>query len=256
MLSHTLLILASAIGAAHAATRNQPLELKVLTAGAFKSAVVALVPEYEKASGNKVVVVNDTVGALAKRIAAGETFDVLVTTPAAIDGLAASGKVVPGSRLDLARVGVGVMVKAGAPTPDVATVKAFKTAVLAAKSVSYIDPASGGSSGIYVAKLLERLGIADQVKPKEKLKQGGYVADLISSGEAELGIHQISEIVPAPGVTLVGPLPKEIQNYTTYAAGVSSAAKDKDAAVALVRFLSGPRTAEMLKSKGMEPAGS
>jgi molybdate transport system substrate-binding protein len=107
-----------------------------------------------------------------------------------------------------------------------------------------------------VAKLLAQLGIADQVKPKQKLKQGGYVADLIESGEAELGIHQISEIVPHKGVTLVGPLPKDIQNYTTYAAGVASAAKDKGAATALVKFLSGPRTSEILKSKGMEPAGS
>jgi molybdate transport system substrate-binding protein len=148
------------------------------------------------------------------------------------------------------------MVKEGAPKPDVGTVDAFKKAVLAAKSVAYIDPASGGSSGIYVAKLLEQLGIADQVKPKAKLKQGGYVADLIESGEAELGIHQISEIVPHKGVTLVGPLPKEIQNYTTYAAGVASAAKDKDGATALVKFLSGPRTGEILKSKGMEAAGS
>jgi len=229
--------------------------MKVLTAGAFKSAVVALVPEYERASGNKVVVANDTVGALAKRIEAGETFDVVVMTPAAIDELAAKGKVLPGSRTDLARVGVGVMVKAGAPPPDVSTVDAFKNAVLAAKSVSYIDPASGGSSGIYVAKLLERLGIADQVKPKEKLKQGGYVADYISSGEVELGIHQISEIVPASGVTLVGPLPKEIQNYTVYAAGIGAATGHADAARALIAVLSGPSARALFKSKGMDAAG-
>jgi molybdate transport system substrate-binding protein len=173
-----------------------------------------------------------------------------------LDGLIKQGKIADGSRVNIARVGVGVMVKEGAPKPDISTVEAFKKAVLAAKSVSYIDPASGGSSGIYVAKLLEQLGIADQVRPKQKLKQGGYVADLIASGEAELGIHQISEIVPHKGVTLVGPLPKEIQNYTTYAAGVAGATKDKDAATALVTFLSGPRTAEILKSKGMEPAGS
>jgi len=230
--------------------------MKVLTAGAFKSTVVALVPEYEKASGNKVVIDNDTVGALAKRIDAGETFDVLVTTPAAIDALIAQGKVAPGSRANLARVGVGVMVKAGAPKPDVSTVDAFRKAVLAAKSVSYIDPASGGSSGIYVAKLLERLGIADQVKPKEKLKQGGYVADYISSGQAELGIHQISEIVPAPGVTLVGPLPQEIQNYTVYAAGIAATTKHAAAAKALIAVFSGPSAQALFKSKGMDAAGA
>jgi molybdate transport system substrate-binding protein len=251
----TLLILAGALGAALSSAGAQALELKVLTAGAFRSTVVALGPEYEKASGNKLVIDNDTVGALAKRIAGGESFDVVVMTPETIDDLAAKGKVMRGSRTNLARVGVGVMVKAGAPKPDISTVDAFKKAVLAAKSVSFIDPASGGSSGIYVAKLLERLGIADQVKPKEKLKQGGYVADYIESGEAELGIHQISEIVPHKGVTLVGPLPADIQNYTVYAAGIGADSKHVDAAKAVIAAFSGPSAQALFKSKGMEPAG-
>ena len=148
------------------------------------------------------------------------------------------------------------MVRAGAPQPDVSSVDAFKQALLAAKSVAYIDPASGGSSGIYVAGLLDKLGIADQVKPKTKLKHGGYVADLIVAGEAELGIHQISEIVPVKEVTLVGPLPAEIQNYTVYAAGLGANAKDADAAKALIKALTGPAAADVLKSRGMEPAGS
>ena len=156
----------------------------------------------------------------------------------------------------MARVGVGVMVKAGAPAPDISSVEAFKRALLAAKSVAYIDPASGGSSGIYVAGLLDKLGIADQVKPKAKLKKGGYVADLIASGEAELGIHQISEIVPVKEVTLIGPLPAEIQNYTVYAAGIGAGAKDAEAAKALIKALTGPAAAAVLKSKGMEAAGS
>jgi molybdate transport system substrate-binding protein len=250
-----LFILASAIGAALAATGAQAMELKVLTAGAFKSSVVALVPEYEKASGNKVVIDNDTVGALVKRIEAGDTFDLVVLTPAAIDEIIAKGKVAPGSRTNLARVGVGVMVKEGAPKPDVSTVEAFKKTVLAAKSVSFIDPASGGSSGIYVAKLMERLGIAAEVKPKEKLKEGGYVADYIASGEAELGIHQISEILPHAGVSLVGPLPQEIQNYTVYAAGIGATTTHADAAKALIAVFSGPSAQALFKAKGMEPAG-
>jgi molybdate transport system substrate-binding protein len=241
---------------AFAASPASAADIKVLTAGAFKQIVVALAPEFEKASGHKLVIDNDTVGGLVKRIDGGEVFDVTFLSPAAIDGLIKKGKVTDGSKVNIARVGVGVMVNDGAPKPDIATVDAFKQAVLAAKSVAYIDPASGGSSGIYVAKLLEQLGIADQVKPKAKLKQGGHVADLIVSGEAELGIHQISEIVPVKGVTLIGPLPKEIQNYTTYAAGVATAAKDAEGARALVKFLAGPRTGELLKSKGMEPAGS
>ena len=146
------------------------------------------------------------------------------------------------------------MVKEGAPKPDISTVEAFKKALLAAKSVAYIDPASGGSSGIYIDKLLERLGIADQIRPKAKLKKGGYVAELIASGEAELGLHQISEIVPVKGAVLVGPLPKEIQNTTTYAAGLSANAQNKEAAQALIKAFSGPAAVTVLKTKGMESA--
>jgi molybdate transport system substrate-binding protein len=229
-------------------------EVKVLTAGAFKQVVLALVPDLEKQTGNKVVVDSDTAGGLKKRIESGEAFDVAVITPAIVDDLAGAGKIAPGSRVNLATVGVGVVVKEGAPKPDVSTVEAFKSALLAAKSVAYIDPASGGSSGIYIDKLLERLGIADQVRPKAKLKKGGYVAELIVSGEAELGLHQISEIVVVKGAALVGPLPKEIQNTTTYAAGLSASSQNKDAAQALIKMFSGPAAATVLKSKGMEPA--
>jgi molybdate transport system substrate-binding protein len=229
-------------------------EIKVLTAGAFKQVVLALIPEFEKQSGHKVAVDNGTAGELKKRIEGGEAFDVAVITPAVVDELTTKGKLVAGSRANLASVGVGVVVKEGAPKPDVSTVEKFKQALLAAKSVAYIDPASGGSSGIYIDKLLERLGIADQIRPKARLKKGGHVADLIVSGEAELGIHQISEIVSVKGVTLVDPLPKEIQNTTTYAAGLSASAKDKSAAKALIKALASPAAAAVLKSKGMEPA--
>ena len=248
-----LLLLAGAVGAILCTNVAQATELKLLTAGAFKATVVALIPEYEKASGNKVVVENETVGGLMKRIQGGEKFDVVVMTPETVDQLIGEGKVAAGSRTNLARVGVGVMVKTGAAKPDISTVDAFKKAVLDAKSISFIDPASGGSSGIYVEKLLERLGVADQVKPKEKLKQGGYVADYIESGQAELGIHQISEILPHAGVTLVGPLPKEIQNYTVYAAGIGAGTKEGDAAKALIASLVGPSAQTLFKSKGMEP---
>jgi len=235
-------------------TSSSAADVKVLTAGAFKQVVLALVPDFEKQTGNKVIVDNDTAGGLQKRIESGEAFDVAIITPTIVDGLAASGKIVPNSQVNLATVSIGVVVKEGAPKPDIGTVEAFKNALLAAKSVAYIDPASGGSSGIYVDKLLERLGIADQVRPKAKLKKGGYVADLIVSGEAELGVHQISEIVPVKGAVLVGPLPKEIQNTTTYAAGLSAAAQNKDAAQALIKTFSGPAAASVFKAKGMEPA--
>lgn len=237
-----------------AAAPASAAEIKVLTAGAFKQVVVALVPGFEKETGHKVIVDNDTAGALQKRIEGGEPFDVAVITPGVLDALAAKGKIAAGSRTNVASVGVGVVVKEGAPKPDIATVAAFKEALLSAKSVAYIDPASGGSSGVYIEKLLEQLGIADQVRPKAKLKKGGHVADLIVSGEAELGLHQISEIVPVKGAALVGPLPKEIQNTTTYASGLSATAKNKEAAQALIKAFSSPAAAAVLKEKGMEPA--
>lgn len=227
-------------------------EIKVLSAGAFKQVVLALVPGFEKQTGHKVKLDNGTAGELKKRIEGGEAFDVTIITPGVIDELTKDGKIAAGSKTTLASVGVGVMVKAGVPKPDISTVDAFKKAVLDAKTVAYIDPKSGGSSGVYLEKLFEKMGIADQVKPKAKLKNGGYVADLIKSGEAELGIHQISEIVPVKEVTLIGPLPKEIQNTTTYAGGLSATAKDKDAAAAFLKYLAGPDAAAVLKSKGMD----
>jgi molybdate transport system substrate-binding protein len=215
-----------------------------------------LVPEFEKQTGHKVILENDTVGALTKRIEGGEAFDLAVLTPAAVNDLSAKGKFVAGSRTNLGRVGVGVVVKEGAPKPDISSADAFKKALLAAKSVAYIDPAAGGSSGIYVAGLLDRLGVAADVKPKAKLIPGGAVAEHIARGEAELGIHQISEILPVKGITLVGPLPADIQNYTVYAAGLGANGKEGEAAKALLKTLSGPAAADALKSKGMEPAGS
>jgi len=229
-------------------------EIKVLTTGAFKQVVVALIPEFEKATGHRVALDNGTVGQLQKRVDGGETFDVLVLSPRGIEDYVKQGRIAAGSEARLAKVGVGVMVKEGAPRPDVSTVDAFKQALRKARSVAYIDPASGGSSGIYVAGLLDRLGLAAEMKPKAKLKNGGHVSDLVVSGEAELGIHQISEIVGQPGVTLVGPLPAEIQNYTTYVGGVSSAARQAEAARAFIKVLSGPSAAAVLKAKGMEGA--
>jgi len=252
----TVLSAAILLTAAGAPRGAAAAEIKVLTAGAFKQVLLMLVPDFEKQTGHKVIVQNDTVGALAKRIESGEVFDLAVLTPAAVNDLSSKGKFVAGSRTNLGRVGVGVVVREGAPKPDISSVDAFKKALLAAKSVAYIDPAAGGSSGIYVAGLLDRLGVAAEVKPKAKLIPGGAVAEHIARGEAELGIHQISEILPVKGVTLVGPLPADIQNYTIYAAGLGTHGKESEAAKALLKTLSGPAAADVLKSKGMEPAGS
>src|SRR5262245_26809849 len=250
------ILIAAAVALGVAGAPAGAAEIKVLSAGAYKSVVVAIQPEFEKQTGHKLVIDNGTVGALAKRVEDGESFDVIIVSPDAVDELIKKGKIASGTRQTLARVGIGVMVKDAAPKPDISTVDAFKKAVLDAKTVAYIDPASGGSSGIYLASLFEKLGIANAVKPKARLKQGGYVADLIVSGEAELGIHQISEILNVKGVALVGPLPAEIQNYTTYAAGLSSGARDVGAAKALVQALAGSMAAPVLKSKGMDGPAS
>jgi len=252
----TLLGVAMVLMAAGAPRGAAAAEIKVLTAGAFKQVLLVLVPDFEKQTGHKVVLENDTVGALTKRIEGGEAFDLAVLTPAAVNDLSTKGKFVAGSRTNLGRVGVGVVVKEGAPKPDISSVDAFKKTLLAAKSVAYIDPAAGGSSGIYVAGLLDKLGVAADVKPKAKLIPGGAVAEHIARGEAEIGIHQISEILPVKGITLIGPLPADIQNYTVYAAGLGANGKESEAAKALLKTLSGPAAADVLKSKGMEPAGS
>jgi molybdate transport system substrate-binding protein len=231
-------------------------EIKVLHGGAFTQLVEAVVPEFEKQTGHKVIAQRETVGALTKRIDGGEAFDLAILTPAAVDDLSRKGKIAAGSRVNLVQIGVGVVVKEGAPRPDIGTVEAFKRALLAAKSVAYIDPQAGGSSGIYVAGLLEKLGIAAQIKPKAVLIHGGAVADHVAKGEAEIGIHQISEILPVKGITLVGPLPKEIQNYTIYAAGVAADSKNADIVKALIKSFGDPKAVAAMKSKGMEPAGS
>jgi molybdate transport system substrate-binding protein len=241
-----------ALAFAIACTSVHAAEVKILTAGAMKAVVLELVPQFEKETGHKAVVDNDTAGGLAKRIEGGEAFDLAVITPGVVGDLAKKGKVVGESRVNVARVGVGVVVKEGAPVPDIGSVDAFKRTLIAAKSVAYIDPASGGSSGIYLTGLFDKLGIAADIKPKAKLKQGGYVAELIANGEAELGLHQISEILPVKGVKLVGPLPTEIQNYTTYAAAVGSEARQPDAARALIKLLTGSQAESVLKARGME----
>jgi molybdate transport system substrate-binding protein len=249
MVRGLVVVLAACLGISVTAANAE--EVKVLTAGAMKQVILAVGDEFQQDSKATLRIDNDTVGALVKRIEGGAPFDVAVLTPAAIGELSKAGKIGQGS--ELARVGIGVMVKAGAPRPDIGTLDAFKKALLDARSIAYIDPASGGSSGIYLARLFERLGIADALKPKTKLKQGGLVADLIVSGEAELGLHQMSEMVSVPGITVVGPLPDEIQNYTTYAAGVGTTAQSPAAAAALVAWLRRPAMAPVLQARGMVP---
>ncbi len=227
-------------------------DIKVLTAGAYKPVLLALAPGFEARTGHRLMVDNDTAGALQRRVAAGESFDVLVITPAALAALAPGGHLQPGAAQHVARVAIGVAVKQGAPLPDISTVAAFQRALLAARAVATIDPVAGGSSGIYLWKWFEQAGIAAQLKPRAVLVPGGLVAQRLLNGEADLAIHQISEILAVPGVTLVGPLPAAIQNHTDYAAAVSAAPRDAEAARALVAWLVGSQARAVLLEKGME----
>ena len=227
--------------------------LKVLTAGAFKQVVVAMAPAFETRTGHKLEIQNDTAGALLRRVGAGETFDVLMLTPAALQTLASTGRVLPDSIAPLAKVGIGVAVKAGAPKPRIGTVADLKQTLLDARKVAYIDPAAGGSSGIYLDGLFERMGIAEAIRAKAVLVPGGLVAERLVSGEADLAVHQISEILPVKGVEMVGPLPAEVQNETTYAGAIATDTAHVEAARSLLAAMTGPDAAATLAGRGMSP---
>ena len=226
-------------------------DLKVLTAGAFKPVLVAMQPAFERQTGHRLLIDNDTAGGLQKRITGGEAFDVVFTSPASLQPLRAAGKLAAEEPLPLARVAIGVAVRKGAALPDIGSVDAFRAMVVNARSVAYIDPAAGGSSGIYLDRLFERWGIAPQVRAKAVLVPGGLVAQKVVDGSADIAIHQISEILAVPDAVLVGPLPAEIQNYTVYAGAVAVAARDPVAARAFLALLGSAEAREIL-TKGMQ----
>jgi molybdate transport system substrate-binding protein len=224
-------------------------EIKVLSTQATEEAYRELVPLFEQASGHKVTTIFTGTLDVQKRIAAGEAYDLIIMAGPAIDDFIKSGKVVPCSRVDLARSGVGVAVRAGAPKPDISSTEALKKTLVAAKSIGY----STGPSGVYLAKLFERLGVADAVKPKLKQTPTGvFVGGLVASGEAEIGFQQVSELSHFPGADFVGPLPAEVQEITVFASGIQVGAKQVDAAKAWVRFLTAPAAAPAFTKRGLQ----
>jgi molybdate transport system substrate-binding protein len=230
-------------------------ELKALITTAMKAAIDELAPQFERGSMHKLRVNYGPSGALAKRIADGEGTDLVVIADG-VDELARRGKVFGDSRIDIARVGIGVAVRKGAPKPDIGTVEAFKRALHAAKSIAYVDPAAGGASGIYLATMMERIGILAEVNAKARLARGGIedmVSAIVARGEAEIGLQQISEIMSVPGVELVAPLPDELQTVTVYTAGIPTNAREVEAARTLVKFLTAPAAAPVYKLKGLDP---
>ena len=228
----------------------QAAELKVLASGAVKEAYTELVPQFEKSSGNKVTITWAGTNDIKKKIEAGEVYDVIVIAAPQMDGFVKDGKIAAGSKLDLVKSGVGVAVKAGAPKPDVSSGDALKKALVAAKSVGY----SQGPSGVYMASLFEKMGIADQIKAKAKITTPGVpVANMIRNGEAEIGFQQVSELIHETGIDFIGALPNDVQKITTFSGGIHSASKEQAAAKALQTFLAAPARADTLKKHGLSP---
>src|SRR5262252_4780807 len=222
-------------------------EIRVLSTQATEEAYRELVPQFEKASGHKVTTLFTGTLDANKRLAAGETYDLLIMSLPSIEEHIKAGKVVAGSRVDLAKSGVGVGVKAGASKPDIGTTEALKKTVLAVKSIGY----STGPSGIYMIGVFQR---ADAIKPKLKQTPTGvFVGSIIANGEAEIGFQQVSELSHFAGVDYVGPLPAEIQQFTIFSSGIIAGTKEADAAKALVNFITAPAAGAVFKRIGMEP---
>jgi len=243
--------LGAAVAIGLAAAGAQAAELKVLSSNAIKTVLEELIPQFEKATEHKVALTLGTAAELKVAIEKGAAFDVAIGTAAGIDDLAKQGKVDPNAKAALARSGVGMAVKKGAPKPDISTTEAFTKTLLDAKSICFVEQ---GNSGIYLKTLFVRLGIAEQIKDKLKpLPASNPAAHAVANGEAEIGMTQISEILPYAGAELVGPLPAEIQLTTVFAAGVAANSKETAAAKALVEFLNAPAANVVKKAKGLEP---
>jgi len=227
------------------------VEITVLKTLATEKAYRELLPEFEKASGHSVKTTYAGTVEVKKRIAAGEPFDLLMMASEDIDAFIASGAVKAGSRVDVASSGVGVAVRLGAPKPDIGTPEAFAKALLAAKSVGY----STGPSGLYLIKLLERMGLSAQITPKLKqVPTGSFVGSILADGTAELGIQQVAELSTFPGVSFVGPLPGDLNKITMFASGITTGVRLPGAARALVKFLTQPSSAVAFKRHGLVPA--
>ncbi len=226
-------------------------DITVLASNGVKAALDELAPTFERATGNKVTIKYGLAAVLKREIEAGEHFDLAVLTSAGIADLAKQGKVTAGSARPVARSGVGIMVRDGAPKPDLTSPEALKRAVLAAKSVTW---AKEGASGTYFVSVLKKLGVADEVMGKANLgTDGADAARKVASGAADLGALLINEIMAQPGVVVAGPLPPALQNYTVFHSGVSASTKNGAAAKTFAEFLTKPRARTVFKSKGQEP---
>jgi len=236
--------------------KAEAAELKMLSAFGMQSVMEDLGPKFERATGHKLAISFATAGAAVSRAQGGETADVVIATRQGIDGLVKDGKAAADNVTALASAGISVAIRKGAPKPDISSPDALKRTLLAAKSISYVNPASGGASGIHFAKVLDRLGIANEMKSRTVFpnsKTPAEVGVLVANGGAEFGVHVIVELISVAGIDVVGPLPGDLQNTIVFAAAIMTGAKDAAAKV-LVDFLRTPEAAAVIKAKGMEPA--
>jgi len=241
----------AAIAAMLATTSLSAHEIKVIASNGVKEALNELAPAFERETGHKFVIAFGLAAALKRRIEAGEAFDLAILPAAGLDDLAKQGRVDAGASAPIARSGVGIGIKKGAPRPDIGTPEALKRTLLSAKSITW---AKEGQSGIYFAGLLERIGIAEQMKPKiVPAASGVEVGKLVAGGQVQLGVILVNELMVARGVEVLGPLPPELQNTTVFHAGVGVGSKDSSAAKALIKFLTTPSAGAVFKAKGQEP---
>jgi len=231
------------------ASAAQAAEIKVLCSTALRTVMQELVPQFERATGHKVVVEYGVSAVMQRRVEAGEQFDAIFLTVKQLDALVQEGKIVPGTRTPIARSGMAIAIHAGAARPDIRTMDALKRTLLAAKSIAY---AKEGASGLYFIALAKRLGIVDNLKLKPT-DSGDEVAAAVASGAAELGMLPVSEILPVKGAELLGEFPKEVQEYAVSVGGVSAGAKQPAAAKELIKFATAPAAVPVIKAKGMEP---
>jgi molybdate transport system substrate-binding protein len=227
-------------------------EIRLLSAAALQSVFREIAADFERASGHTLTITYATMGAITRRIQGGETVDVVIGSTPSIATLAKEGRIQPASQTTIGQVGVGAVVPTGTTVPRMDSIEDLKRALLAAKVVVYADPAGGGAAGVHVARVLEMLGIAEQLKGKTRFGAGGDVTEVtLAQGQGALGLTQISEIVDKPGAELVGPLPREVQNYTGVTVGIPVDARSSDGVNALIDFLHTPRAKAVLKAKGM-----
>jgi molybdate transport system substrate-binding protein len=235
-------------------TSANAAEIKLLNATAMQQLMENLGPKFEKATGHKLTITIASLGPALKRVQDGETYDVVILPQRGIESLIKDGKAVASTTTIIAITRVGVAVRKGAPKPDISSPEAFKRALLAAKSITHSNPAYGGISGVHVVKVLERLGIAEQMKPKTVLlNKAGLAGVLVANGEAEIVVQPIQELVVVPGIDVVGPLPEELQDTVAFPAVFMTSAKDTAPLKALINFLRTPDAMNLIKTMGMEP---